>query len=358
MSSSKNPVQQLNELHKSYMTGKLDRRALLARAGTLGLTSYALATYSSGILASAQEASPVTAVLPGGFKSMTREEYKAQLAGDYPFTAADASRPQGGLTIIGDIASSNLTTVNPMFANNFPTQDIVFQVFEQVTGLYPKGGAVFVPALADYYEIAEDGKTYTFHLNPNATFHDGTPVTANDLAFTCDVVKNPASGIQYTASFNDTIGTYRVVDDHTFEVVTVDVMAQIVFFPNFFAPVVPRHIWESIPVEQWQSDPGSTGQDPSRVVGSGPFKFESISESEGTASFVRNDNYYDVVPAIEKFIFQVWPDDTAVVEALRGEQLDIYLTSVPPTDVEGLQAKKTSKSQFLTRTRSPGMATT
>jgi peptide/nickel transport system substrate-binding protein len=340
MSSAHNPVRQLNELHKSYMEGKLDRRTLLARAATLGLTSYALTSYTRGILASAQEATPATVVLPGGFKSMTREEYKAQLAADYPFTSADTERPQGGLAILGDISSSNLTTVNPMFANNFPTQDIVFQIFEQVVGLYPKGGAVFVPQLADSYEIAEDGKTYTFHLNPNATFHDGTPATAHDLEFTCDTVKNEASGIQYTQSFNDTIGSYRAVDDHTFEVVTSDVMAQIVFFPNFFAPVIARHVWESVPVENWLSDPGSTGQDPSRVVGTGPFKFDSISESEGISTFVRNDSYYDVVPAVEKFIFQVWPDDTAVVEALKAEQLDVYVANVPPSDVESLQAEE------------------
>src|SRR5215213_7798513 len=335
MSSGKNAVQQLNELHKSYMAGKLDRRTLLARAGTLGLTSYALAMYSRGIAASAQDASPVAVVLPGGFKSLTREEYKAQLAAEYPFVAAE--RQQGGTVILGDTSTAFLTTVNPMFANNFPTQDIVFQVFEQLVGLYPSGGGTYVPGLADWFEIAEDGRTYTFHLNPNATFHDGTPVTSADLVFTCDAVASDETATQYTASFQANIGSYRAIDDHTFEVVAADVMAQLVFFPNFFAPVIPKHIWEPVPMSTWQSDPGSTGQDPNRVVGSGPFKFESINESEGTASFVRYENHYDVAPAMDKFIFQVWPDDSAVLEALRADQLDAYLENIPGVDVQSIQ---------------------
>ena len=195
---SRNPVLELNELHRQFMEGKLDRRALMLRASTLGLSAFALVAYKAALPASAQEASatPVAAVLPGGYKSMTREEYKAMLAADYPFTAPGQGA-QGGTVILGDTSTANLTTVNPVFADNFPTQDVVFLMFEQMVGLYPKGGAIFTPALADYYEIAEDGKTYTFHMNANATFHDGTPLTAADVAFTCDAVANDAKKKEY-----------------------------------------------------------------------------------------------------------------------------------------------------------------
>ncbi len=73
---------------------------------------------------------------------------------------------------------------------------------------------------------------------------------------------------------------------------------------------------------------GSTGTDPSRVVGSGPFKFVEINEGEGTTTMVRNDDYWDKVPAVETVIFQVWPDDTAVTEALRAGELDMLMDPV------------------------------
>jgi peptide/nickel transport system substrate-binding protein len=332
----RNPVIQLNEYYTLFREGHIDRRQLLKMAGTLGLSATALTNFARALPASAQDSSPTAAVFPGGFTSITREEYKARLAEDYPFTADPSSLPQGGTVIYGETASANLTTLNPVFANNSPTQDIVLLVFEQLSGLYPKGGADFVPILADYYEIAEDGLTYTFHLNPNANFHDGEPVTAEDVAFSLEAVTNEETGSSYTATTNATIASWNVVDEKTIEIVTTDVMAQLVFFANAFMPVVAKHIWEPIPFAEWQSDPGSTGQDPSLVVGSGPFKFQEINEAEGTATFVRNEDYYDDVPAIETLIFQTWPDDTAVIEALRAGDIDI-VDSPPPADMQGLQ---------------------
>lgn len=334
---SKNPVMQLNDLYLKFTQGEIDRRTLLARAGTLGLSAWTLQAFANGV--SAQDASPEAGevVLPGGFTSMTREEYKARLAEDYPFTAEELTK--GGTVIFGVSQSSNLTTLNPMYANNFPTQDFVLMVFEGLWGLYPKGGGDIVPGLADSYEIAEDGLTYTFHLNPDATWHDGNPVTSADVVFSLDAQANEAVGSQYTGQFVNTVASWSAIDDHTVQLVATDIMAQLVFYSNAFMPIIPKHIWEGVPVENWQTDPGSTGQDPSRVIGSGPFKFEGISEAEGTATFIPNENYYDDVPVMERLIFQTWPDDVAVTEALRAGDIDIY-DSPTPTDVPGLQEEE------------------
>lgn len=332
----KNPVVQLNDLYTQFMTGGIDRRTLMARAATLGLSSMALATFAKAVPASAQDASPAAAVLPGGYQSMTREEYRARLAEDYPFTAEELAK--GGTAIFGTSQSSSMTTFNPMYANNFPTQDFVLQVFETLTGLYPKSGADIVPGLADSYEIAEDGLTYTFHLNPNATWHDGNPVTSADVVFSLDAQSNEDVKSQYTGQFVNTVASWEAIDDHTVNVVAASVMAQLVFFSNAFMPVIPKHIWEAIPVENWQTDAGSTGQDASLVVGSGPFRFEGINEAEGTVTFVPYEGHYDVVPSVERLIFQTWPDDVAATEALRAGDIDI-LDSPTPSDVAGLQAQ-------------------
>ncbi|MEZ4500231.1 MAG: peptide ABC transporter substrate-binding protein [Thermomicrobiales bacterium] len=334
---SKNPVMQLNDLYLKFTQGEIDRRTLLARAGTLGLSAWTLQAFANGV--SAQDASPEAGevVLPGGFTSMTREEYKARLAEDYPFTAEELTK--GGTVIFGVSQSSNLTTLNPMYANNFPTQDFVLMVFEGLWGLYPKGGGDIVPGLADSYEIAEDGLTYTFHLNPDATWHDGNPVTSADVVFSLDAQANEAVGSQYTGQFVNTVASWSAIDDHTVQLVATDIMAQLVFYSNAFMPIIPKHIWEGVPVENWQTDPGSTGQDPSRVIGSGPFRVRGISEAEGTATFIPNENYYDDVPVMERLIFQTWPDDVAVTEALRAGDIDIY-DSPTPTDVPGLQEEE------------------
>lgn len=345
---SKRPVNHLNELYKEFLAGRIDRRQLMLRASALGLSASGMAMFMRGVPASAQdatpEASPAAIALPGGFTSINREEYKALLAETYPFTAQE--QPAGGTLILGSTSSSNLTTVNPFFADNFPTQDVVNLMFESLWGIFPDPsknaelslkGQLWVPGLADYFTIDEDGKTYTFYINADATFHDGTPVTAQDVVMVANAQADETSGSSYSAQFLATIKSWTAVDDKTFQWETVDVFPQIVTLPNVFLPVLPSSIWGDVPVSEWQTDPGSTGTDPSRVVGSGPFKFVEINEGEGTTTMTRNDDYWDTVAAAETVIFQVWPDDTAVTEALRSGELDLLMDPVNPADVESLQ---------------------
>ena len=141
-------------------------------------------------------------------------------------------------------------------------------------------------------------------------------------------------------TFLSTLESWTAIDDKTFQWVTLEAFPQLVVFPNIALPILPSSVWGDVPVEEWQTDSGSTGTDPSRVVGSGPFKFVEINEGEGTTTMVRNDDYWDKVPAVETVIFQVWPDDTAVTEALRSGDLDMLMDPVTPADVESLQAEE------------------
>jgi peptide/nickel transport system substrate-binding protein len=331
-----NPVVQLNELYKDYLAGKLDRRQLMVKAGALGLSATALSLFAKSIPASAQDATPADAVFPGGFQSETYAEFKARLAEDYPFVEDPAAEVTGGLVIMGEIAAANITSTNPIFADNNPTQPLMLMVFETLTGNHPATGE-YVPLLGERWEIAEDGRTYTFYLQPDATWQDGTPVTADDVILSFEAQSNEATGSSYTGAFNATVESWRAIDEKTVEMVATEVFAQPIFFSNSFVPIVPAHIWSDVPFEEWQTDPGSTGLDPSRVVGSGPFRFVEIDEGRGTATFERYENHWDQAPVIDEFIFLTWPDDTAAIEGLRAGSIDFF-ENVPPSDVESLDA--------------------
>ncbi|MGH2535714.1 MAG: ABC transporter substrate-binding protein [Thermomicrobiales bacterium] len=333
---SVNSVSQLNELYRQFCHGAISRRELVRRAGALGISAASLSIFLRAVPASAQDATPGAA---SAFTSINREEWAAQL--NEWWTAKEEPASQGGTVILGEIASSNLTTTNMMISNNSPTNPVLALVYETLVASSPIDGQ-YVPGLADFWEIAEDGKTYTFHLNSNAVWHDGTPLTADDVIFSMDAQSDPLTGSSYTGSFNDTVASYTKVDDQTVQVVSSDVLAQVVFLGNFYCPIVAKHIWESVPFDQWQTDAGSTGADPARVIGSGPFVFQELNEGEGTATFVRNENYWDTVasqaPTIDTFIFQTWPDETSAIEALRAGNIDIY-DGVPPADVESVQSE-------------------
>ncbi len=331
---AENRIVKLNQLYLQFCEGKFDRREFMTRASALGISAASLSVFFRAIPASAQ-GTPAA----GGtaLQSITREEYFAGLAEQFPFTADQGAESTGGTIILGEIASSNLTTVNTMFANNSPTQPVMLLVHETLLASSPIDGQ-YVPGLADSWEIAEDGKTYTFHLHPGVLWHDGQPFTADDVIFSLDAMADEATGTQYTTSFNDTVASYSKIDDATIQLVASDIFAQVVFLGNSWCPMVPKHVWDGIPHDQWQADPGSTGTDASRVVGTGPHKFREINEGEGTTTFDANKDYYDVTPAYDTFIFQVWPDETSAIEALRAGDIDFY-EGPPPADLDSLRAE-------------------
>jgi peptide/nickel transport system substrate-binding protein len=327
---SNNPVVKLNEAYLEFVDGKIDRRGLLVRASALGLSAASVATFMRGVPANAQDASPAAA--PSGdfsFTSIKFDEYKAQLLQAFPF---EEPANTGGSVINGD--SSSLTTTNLLISSDAPTNPVLNLVYETLVGSSPIDGQ-YVPALAEWWEIAADGRTYTFHLRQDVTWHDGTRFTADDVIFSMEAQADPATTSAYTTSFNATVESFTKVDDYTVQVVSPAVLAQVVFLGNSYCPIVPKHIWESVPHDQWSTDPGATGEDPSRVIGTGMFKFVELNSGDGLARFARNENYWDTPPVIDEFIFQVWPDDISAVEALRAGDIDFY-ENVPPSDTQAL----------------------
>lgn len=304
-----------------------------------------------GILpaAAAQDASPAASPLaspgaspaaspvggaPGTYEvisSPTREEVAQQTFETYPM---EEPASEGGEIIWGQL--SDISTVNVMLAGDQPTNPFLGLVFEGLTGTNPVNGQP-APGLADRWERASDGVTYTFYLNQDAKWHDGTDFSAADVEFSLAAQLNPETGSQYTSSVDEAVESYRVIDENTVEIKSAGIRAAFLF--DLYVPVVARHIWEGVPAAEWAEDPGSTGQDPSRVVGTGPFRFVEWVQGDH-ATVERNDEYWDTVtgrvPVLDRFTMQVFPDETTLVQALRTGDVDFY-DDVPPAEVEGLE---------------------
>ena len=116
------------------------------------------------------------------------------------------------------------------------------------------------------------------------------------------------------------------------------------------AYIVPKHIWESVPFADWRTDPGATGTDPSRVIGSGPFKFQEWRQGE-SVTLVRNDDYYGKVPYIDSYTMRIWPDQTAVVNALLNGEIDA--AALEPADIAAVEGTPGIASPTTQRAASP-----
>jgi peptide/nickel transport system substrate-binding protein len=275
----------------------------------------------------AQDATPQ--VMSEPIKSLTREEFEAQLVEELGYT--DAATPGG--TFI-DSNTADIQTVHPFLVEEQVSASVVGLIYETLTGGDVRTGQPAPNALADSWEVAPDGKTYTFQLNQNAKWHDGNPVTAEDVKFSFDALADPATGSTYTGSFNDSVESWRVIDDHTFEMVAKEPLYT--FLYDLVAYIVPKHIWESVPFADWKNDPGANGTDPSRVVGSGPFKFQEWKQGD-SITLVKNDDYYGKAPYIDSYVLRIWPDQTGVINALLNGELDA--ASLEPADIAGVEGQ-------------------
>ena len=267
-----------------------------------------------------QDASP--AASGEATRSLTREEFAAQQQEELQYT--EAATPGG--TFI-DANTADIQTVQPLLAEEEFTIEVLDLVYDTLVGGSLWNGQIAPDQLADYWEVAADGRTYTFHLNKNATWHDGTDFTAADVQFSADALANPETGSAYTGNFIGTFESWRAIDDDTFELIATEPTYTALFeILSFY--IVPKHLWENVPLAEWRNDPGASGTDPSRVVGTGPFKFQEWIQGD-SVTLVRNDAYYGKVPYLDSYVLRVWPDQTAMVNALLNDEIDAAELEAP-----------------------------
>src|SRR5215212_8345153 len=294
-----------DDVNRTPIGPRFDRRRLVVRAGALGLTVGALGGLAPSLVR-AQDATPEAATASGEVvRSMTRDEHYAKLHEAFAF---EEPQNQGGQVIWGQ--TSDIATVNGLLTADYPTVYVTGFIFEPLVGVSPIDGQI-IPALADSYEIAPDEKS----PNPRRS------------------------------TILQELESYRVVDEHTFEMISKEPFATFLYDVPLQVFTMPKHIWEGVAPEAWPNDPGSTGQDPARVVGTGPFKFQEWRQGE-SMTLVRNDAYYDkeAIPVIDEFVMRVLPDPATEVEALEAGEIDIVeVISAPQVEevqnTEGLKVE-------------------
>jgi peptide/nickel transport system substrate-binding protein len=322
---AENPVNKLNDLYQQLRDGQIDRRQFMRRATGLGVSAATLTTFLRSFPAAAQDATP--AASGGIVTSISREDAAAKLRSN--FQIADATA-EGGQLIWADV--SDIDSTNIVLGNDAPTNDVLALVFESLTGVDPFDGTI-VPGLADSYEIGADGITYTFHLNKDAKWHDGTDFTAQDVAFTIDAYLSPDTGSAYSTSIALALKSYEIIDDDTINLIATDKLATFLYDVTNTMGMIPKHIWGDVPFTEWKNDPGNTG-DASRVIGTGAFKFQEWVEGE-SVTLVKNADYWDktAVPHVDEVIFRVLPDQNAAIQALLAGEVDI-IERIPPAQYD------------------------
>ena len=273
------------------------------------------------------EASPVAASCEPG-PSKTSADIRQEIEEQFPIEQPTNTE---GTYVTGSVG--DLQSVNPYIVEEQTSLAVVGLVFDSFLGGDPDTGQPVPGGVTDYWELAEDCVTYTFHLRTDKVWQDGVDLTADDVAFSFESLADPVLASPYTGQFLDAVASWKVIDADTIQVVSNGVRAD--FLNNAGFIIIPKHIWESIPRDQWATDPGSTGQDPSRVVGTGPFKFESWTQGQ-EIHLVRNDQYTPRPAWIKDIVLRIFADTEAQLNAFLTGELDD--NGLEPEQVETVKA--------------------
>jgi peptide/nickel transport system substrate-binding protein len=194
----------------------------------------------------------------------------------------------------------------------------------------PNAPAGVAPALAESWDISEDGLEYTFQLRPDVTFRDGTPWNADALIFNINRYMDETDPnydpvlITYYSVLNF-VDTVEKVDDQT---VTFRLNQPFAFF---LADLY--NVYFASPTSLEESGAAGQAKDP---VGTGPFVFDSLEENQ-SISFVRNDDYWGTVPKLDRLTVELIPDAAARTAALRAGRVD-WIEAAQPDDFAGLES--------------------
>ena len=231
---------------------------------------------------------------------------------------------QGGVYTEGLIGS--LGRLNPLLDwNNTADRDVDRLLFSGLVR-FDQSGLPHAD-LAESWGVSQDGTIYNFTIRPNAVWHDGMPVTSDDVIFTIDMMKS--AGSLYPQDVKDLWSKVEVMrlNEKNLKFTLPEPYAPFMDYLTF--GVVPKHLLDAIPPEQMESAEFNLNP-----VGTGPYKFDQLIVENGQIQGVVltiSDNYYGTPPFIEQVVFRYYPTSAAAFDAYQ--QGDVFAVSQITLDV-------------------------
>ena len=218
------------------------------------------------------------------------------------------------------------STLNPYtYVTGFPGWNLLMLQYDTLLQFDTDG--VPQPWLATSYEVSDDGLTYTVELEPDVTWNDGEPLTADDVKFTVDYfLANTHS--RFTRDLTGVAGA-EVTGENTIEITLEAPNPAFPLRALADVPILPQHVWESV------ENPAEATFDDVTNVGSGPYVLVEYTPDQ-SYRFEANPDYFRGAPQAAELVLVQYADEAGLVAALRTGEIDVTFRSISPEQAETL----------------------
>jgi peptide/nickel transport system substrate-binding protein len=230
-------------------------------------------------------------------------------------SSATTSPKPGGKTTFTVGIKESVDSLNPFTGINASSYELYQINYDQLTNYGQKDFST-QPGLAKTWDVSTDGLTWTYHIRSGLKWSDGVPLTARDVAYTFNRIRNGKYEQTNFGNYVEAITSVVATDDQT---VVMKVKKPTPIMLHLVVYILPEHIWKDIDekeVKSYTNNPGPDG-----IVGSGPF---IIKESK-KGQFVRlqaNKQYWAGAPHVDELVFRSFSNDDSLAQALRRGEID------------------------------------
>ena len=222
------------------------------------------------------------------------------------------------------------TSVDPAFDYDFVSGLATSSITEPLLK-FCEGDTALCPNLATDWTVSDDGMTYTLTIREGVTFHDGSPMTVEDVIFSLDRIRDPELG-SYVGWMLANVADVQATDDHT----VVITMSQPDALFEYALASTAAHVVSKAAVEAAGEDYGTPGVG---SIGTGPFKFVEWVSGD-YQKLARNDDYWDKAsggPYLDEITIKILPEPTTRVAGLDTGEIDYLVNNVPSDQYETVQ---------------------
>lgn len=221
--------------------------------------------------------------------------------------------------------------INPVLAVTDADKDMATLVYAGLLRAKPNGN--YENLLAESMDISPDGKTYFVHIKDKAIFHDGTPITADDVVYTVSRIKDPNMKSPQRANWEG-------VDVEKLDNKSVSFHLRAPYAPfleNLSIGILPKHVWEKVTTDEFPWSDLNLN-----AIGSGPYKVYSVSrDSSGIPNEVVLKSFPKFEagePNIGTIAVTFYGNESKAVSALISGEID-SLGGISPENALVLQKR-------------------